>query len=91
MNKTFEFRWENGKASVVLKNPDFEVIPPCDDLARLREAYDFASNELWFAYCHASEKLTVPDTSRFRVKPLGDEYFEKHRTRKELPPQDTGK
>jgi hypothetical protein len=91
MNKTFEFRWENGTASIVLMNPDFEVIPPCDDLARLREEYDFASNELWFAFCQASEKLTVPDTTRFRGKPLGDEYFEKHRTRKELPPQDTGK
>ncbi len=91
MNRIFEFRWEDGKASIVLKNADFDVIPPCNDLHKLREEYDFASNELWFAYCQAAEKLTVPDTSRFKGKPLGDEYFKKNKTRYQLSPEDSGK
>jgi hypothetical protein len=91
MNNIFEFRWENEKASIVLMNPDFEVISPCDDPVKLRDEYDRAYQELWLAYCQASEKLTVPDTSKFRGKPLGDEYFAKNKTRYQLPPQDTGK
>jgi hypothetical protein len=91
MNKTFEFRWENENASIVLMNPDFEVISPCNDLGKLEEEYSRASNEFWVAFCEARAKLTKPDTSKFKGKPLGAEYFKKWRRGDQSPQEDTGK
>jgi hypothetical protein len=91
MSKIFEFRWENEHASIVLTNPDYEVISPSRDLTKLTEEYCHARDELWHAFLQAREKLTKPDTSRFRGKPLGAEYYAKWRMGNEAPPQDTGK